>query len=182
MCSYGCWQPQTLWPSDKVEIGSHFWASTVVHTSSSKTWEAEVGGSLWVGDQPGLHSEFQTKLHSETLSQNTMKWKNKTPLKNLTNTMGYVEYRELGMEDQVWDHSINVNVLNKKYERNMGTGEQQIYLVSGLEDRGKRRTPKQKIQYSSSRKRKQNLILKWAEASCHQRSGIQQFQRPTAKY
>ena len=98
--------------------------------------------------------------------------------------MGYVENGELGMEDQVekWDHSVKVNVLNKKYERNMGIGEQQKYLVSGLEDRGKRRTQKQEIQYSSSRKRKQNIILKWTEASCHQRGGIQQMQRSTAEY
>ena len=31
----------------------------VVHTFNPSTQEAEAGGSLWVQDQPGLHSEFQ---------------------------------------------------------------------------------------------------------------------------
>jgi hypothetical protein len=31
----------------------------VAHTFNASTWEAEAGGSLWVGGQPGLQSEFQ---------------------------------------------------------------------------------------------------------------------------
>lgn len=31
----------------------------VVHTSISSRWEADVGGSLWVQDQPDLHCESQ---------------------------------------------------------------------------------------------------------------------------
>ena len=33
--------------------------TVVVHTFNPSTWEAEVGRSLWVWDQPGLQSKFQ---------------------------------------------------------------------------------------------------------------------------
>ena len=34
----------------------------VAHTSNPNTQEAETGGSLWVQDQSGLHSEFCANL------------------------------------------------------------------------------------------------------------------------
>lgn len=42
----------------------------VAHTCNQSTWEAEAGGSSWIEDQPGLHSESKDNLcNSETLSQ-----------------------------------------------------------------------------------------------------------------
>jgi hypothetical protein len=59
---------QSLWPLwymccilPSVNVGISEWMSQaqVVNTFNPITWEAETGGSLWVQDQPGLHSKLQ---------------------------------------------------------------------------------------------------------------------------
>ena len=43
-----------------IKNGNSCWIVVVTaHTFSRSSWEAEVGGSLWVWGQPGLQSKFQ---------------------------------------------------------------------------------------------------------------------------
>lgn len=46
--------------------------SAPVHSCNPSTQEAEAGGTLWAGGEPGVRSQVpgQSDLHSETLSQN----------------------------------------------------------------------------------------------------------------